>query len=203
MLIKNIIFHYYSSDYSLRLYRDVAKYFKSIKQKRSVKKHLRVLIAMFKLVRLLIPIFLFWNTRKTKIYPLASYNPIIFNQDILKDTFTVFQTIEMVDFKLGLSQINLDLLIKESGLFIAHTYFSAPLNYHHGKFFEHTNEIDEQVAMNFNYLSQKMISKDIWNPTLKELIAQLKNFSLVSFECNERGELLVIDKNQLPFRKVQ
>jgi hypothetical protein len=202
MLIKNVIFHYYSTDYSLRLYRAVAKYFKTIKQKRSVKKHLRVVVSMFKLVRLLIPILLFWKTKKKEVYPLASYNPIIFNQDILKDTFIVFQTIEMVDFKLGLSQTNLDLLIKESGLFIAHTYFSAPLNYHHGKLFENKNEIDKQVALNFSYLSQKMISKEIWNPTLKELIAQLKKFSLVSFECNERGELLVIDKNQLPYRKV-
>jgi hypothetical protein len=203
MFIKNIIFHHYSTDYSLRLYRDVAKYFKNLKQKRSVKKYLRVLITTFKLARLLIPILLFWKTRKNKIYPLARYNPVFFNQDISNETFTVFQTIEMVDFKLGLNKSNLDLLIKENGLFIAHTYFSAPLNYHHGKLFENTNEIDKQVEMNFSYLSQKINSKDIWNPTLKELITYLKNFSNVSFDCDENGELLVIDKNQLPFRTVK
>ncbi len=202
MFIKNVIFHYYSTDYSLRLYRDVAKYFKTIKQKRSIKKHLKVSITVFKLVRLLIPILLFWKTRKNQVYPLARYTPVIFNQDILKDTFTSFQTIEMVDFKSGLSQANLDLLIKENGLFIAHTYFSAPLNYHHGKLFENKNEIDKQVEMNFSYLSQKINSKEIWNPTLKELIIHLKNFRSVSFECNEIGELLVIDENQLAFRKV-
>jgi hypothetical protein len=203
MFIKNIIFHYYGTDYSLRLYRDVANYFKTLKQKKSIKKHVKVLIAIFKLARLLIPVLLFWKTRKNKVYPLARYNPVVFNQDISKDTFTVFQTIEMVDFKSGLSQTNLDLLIKERGLFIAHTYFSAPLDYHHGKFFENKNEIDKQVEMNFSYLSQKISSKDIWNPTLKELITHLNNFHLVSFDCNEIGELLVIDKNQLTFRKIR
>ena len=108
-----------------------------------------------------------------------------------------------MDYKLGLSQSNLDLLIKENGLFIAHTYFSAPLNYHHGKLFENQNEIDKQVAMNFNYLSQKIISNDIWNPTLKELVTYLKKLRIVSFECNDMGELLIIDENQIPYRKVQ
>ena len=203
MFIKNVIFHYYGTDYSLRLYRDVANYFKTLKQKKSIKKHVKVLIAVSKLARLLIPILLFWKTKKNDVYPLARYNPVIFNQDILKDTFTVFQTIELVDFKLGLSQANLDLLIKEKGLFIAHTYFSAPLNYHYGKLFENTSEIDKQVERNFSYLSQKIISKAIWNPTLKELIVHLKNFSLVSFDCSDIGELLVVDKNQLAFRKVR
>ena len=202
MLIKNIIFHYHNTDYSLRLYRDLAKYFKTLKFKKSKKKHVIVVINMFKLMKLLIPILLFWRTRKNEVYPLTQYNPVIFNQDILKHTFTVFQTIEMVDFKLSLNPNNLDLLIKEKGLFIAHTYFSAPFNYHRGKLFKNINEVDREVEMNFSYLSKKIISKDIWNPTLKELVSYLKKFNIVSFECTDAGELIVIDENQLAFRKV-
>lgn len=203
MFIKNVVFHYYNTDYSLRIYRDVAKYFKNIKHKKSLKSHLRILIVMFKLIKLLIPVLVFWKTRKNKVYPLAKYSPVIFNQDISNNTFTVFQTIEMIDFKLGLNQTNIDLLIKEKGLFIAHTYFSAPLNYHHGKLFEKSNEIDKHVEKNFSYLSHKIDSKDIWNPTLKELVVHLKCFALVTFECNEKGEMSIIDKNKLAFRKVQ
>ena len=203
MFIKNVVFHYYNTEYSLRIYRDVAKYFKSIKHKKSIKSHLRILVVMFKLIKLLIPVLLFWKTRKNQVYPLARYNPVIFNQDILNDTFTVFQTIEMIDFKLGLNKSNIDLLIKENGLFIAHTYFSAPLNYHHGKLFEKSNEIDRQVEKNFSYLSHKIASKDVWNPTLKELIVHLKSFAKITFECNEKGEMIIIDKNKLAYRIVQ
>ena len=108
MFIKNVIFHYYNTDDSLRLYRGIAKYFKTITQRKSLKKHLKIVISLFKLLRLLIPILLFWKTKKSRVYPLARYTPVIFNQDILQDTFTVFQTIEMIDFKLGLNQTNID-----------------------------------------------------------------------------------------------
>jgi hypothetical protein len=203
MFIKNVIFHYYNTDASLRLYRDLAKYFKTIKNKKSINKHISVILNMFKLLKLLAPILLFWKTRKHQVYPLAKYGPIIFNQDILQETFTVFQTIEMVDFKLSLNTSNLDLLIEEHGLFIAHTYFSTPLNYHHGRLFDNTNEIDKQVEKNFRYLSQKILSKDIWNPTLNELVRYIKKIEQIVFDCNENGQIFIINDYDLNSRHVK
>ena len=203
LLIKNIIFHYFNDDYSLSIYHNLAKYFKSTKQKKTFRKRLEMTINAMKLIGLLLPMFLFWKTRKYKVYPLASFVPVIFNHDVEEEKFTVFQTLELIDFKNSLTNTNIDLLIKESGLFIGHTYFSAPLNYHRGKLFGSSNEIDEEVEQNFKYLSQRIANHDIWNPTLEELVAYFKKLSLVSFFCNQTGELFVEDKNNLSFREVK
>ncbi|WP_191859171.1 hypothetical protein [Hanstruepera ponticola] len=203
MFIKNTIFHYFNNDYSLRLYRYVARYIKTFKSKKSIRKHLFFLLNGLKLIRLFIPIGLFWNTRKHNIYPLAKYSPVIFDHDVSGKTFTVFQTLEMIDFKLGLCPNNLDLLIKEHGLFIAHTYFSAPMNYHQGKLFGKVGEIDAQVEKNFSYLSQKIKSQAIWNPTLTELIGYLKQFESVKFDCDAEGNLIVLNQDDLITRKVR
>lgn len=202
LLIKNIVFHYFNDNSSLALYRDLAKYFKSIKQQKSIKKHFKMVLNVFKLLRLLAPIFLFWNSRKHRVYPLAVFTPVIFNHELTGEPFTVFQTLELIDFKNSLHKTTIDLLVKESGLFIAHTYFSAPLNHHRGRLFGSSTEIDQQVVQNFDYLSKKIESQEIWNPTLKELIAYFKQLSAVSFYCNEVGDLLIDDKNKLLYRAV-
>jgi len=87
------------------------------------------------------------------------------------------------------------LFIKESGLFIAHTYFSAPLNYHRGKLFETENKIDREVEKRFKYLSEKIKSDDIWNPTLQELVTQLQKLKEVIFDCDENGEVFIVKKD--------
>lgn len=202
MFIKNTIFHYFNNDYSLRLYRYIARYFKTIKSDKSLNKHVHLVINGLKLIRLFVPIALFWSTRKKSVYPLAKYAPLIFEHTISGKTFTIFQTLEMIDFKLGLCQDNLDLLIDESGLFIAHTYFSAPMNYHRGKLFGKIEEIDAQVEKNFAYLSQKINSKEIWNPTLVELIDYLKQFDEIMFDCDARGKIIAEHQNKLEIRKV-
>lgn len=203
MFIKNVIFHYLNDDSSLVVYRNLARYFKSIKQKKSLKKHLEMVLNILKLLQVLMPIFLFWKTRRNRVYPLALFTPVIFNHQMNGEIFTVFQSLELIDFKNSLIKGNIDLLIKECGLFIAHTYFSAPLNHHHGRLFGSSNEIDQQVERNFEYLSQKIEDKEIWNPTLGELVAYLKKLSLVSFACNEAGEMIVEDENTLSYREVQ
>lgn len=202
LLIKNIVFHYYKTDNSLRIYRDIATYIKSLRRKKPLKKHFELLVNVLKLVKLVLPILLFWRYRKHDVYPLSQYAPVIFDHEISQNTFTVFQTIEMVDFKSSLSPTNLDLLIKEKGLFIAHTYFSAPMDYHHGKLFGNKYEIDTEVEHNFNYLSKKINSKEIWNPTLRQLIEQLQKLRVVTFKCNEKGEISIVDSNQLAYRDV-
>ncbi len=202
MFLKNTVFHYFNNDYSLRLYRYVARYFKTINRKKSLRKHLDLFVNVLKLIRLFIPIALFWHKRKHTIYPLAKYSPVIFSHDITGIPFTIFQTLEMIDFKLGLCQKNLDLLIAERGLFIAHTYFSAPMNYHQGKLFGKIGEIDAQVDKNFAYLSQKIQLKEIWNPTLTELIHYLKQIETIVFDCDSSGQLIVHHQNQLKIRQV-
>ena len=203
LMIKNVIFHYFTDNEGLFLYKQVARYLKTLKRKKSRKKHFRFIAHSFKLLALLVPVFLFWRFKKNKVYPLAQYTPLVFDDSIDEQSFNVFQTIEMIDFKNALNKDNVDLLIEESGLFIAHTYFSAPMNYHQGKLFNNAGEIDNEVEDRFNYLATKITSKDIWNPTLNELIVHLKKLKNVVFDCNEKGELVVVnDANNVVFRQV-
>lgn len=109
----------------------------------------------------------------------------------------------MIDFKSSLSPSNIDLLIQERGLFIAHTYFSAPMAYHHGKLFSKEGIIDDEVNRNFEYLSQKILSKEVWNPTLKELIDYLKKMRQMVFYCNDEGEVVMDDDFGLFYRMVE
>lgn len=202
-MLKNITFYYFNSQNSLRVYGGISKYLKSIKQKKSIKKHIKMVADTVKLAIMLFPILVFWKRSKKKVYPLAAYAPVCFDYEIFEKTFTVFQTIEMNDFKLGLSKSNIDLLIKESGLFIAHTYFSAPMDYHKGKLFTKTDEIDSKVEENFMYLSEKIKSLEVWNPTLEELLCQMKQLEHVCFDCTSSGDIFVEDAHNLPNREVR
>uniref|UniRef100_UPI004049BFE8 hypothetical protein n=1 Tax=Gelidibacter sp. TaxID=2018083 RepID=UPI004049BFE8 len=200
--IKNILFHYFNDPFSLQVYGRIAQFYKSNPNKRTLRGYLDFVGNLSKLVRLLFPILLYWKTKRHQVYPLAEFSPVTFSIDLNGHPFTMFQTIELLDFKNGLCPHNIDLLIEERGLFIAHTYFSVPLTYHQGKLFESDNHIDSTVENNFSYLSKKIADCDIWNPTVNELVSYLNKLSLIYFECNEQGDLLVRDDHQLVYRKV-
>ena len=82
----------------------------------------------------------------------------------------------MVDFKKSLQTQNIDLLIKESGMFMAHTYFSVAMKHYQGRLFKNESTLDDEVVSNFNYLSEKIMNNTIWNPTLSELLSFLKDY---------------------------
>ncbi|WP_178988985.1 hypothetical protein [Winogradskyella schleiferi] len=202
LIIKEVVFHYRNDDYGIRLYREIVKYAKTIKHKKSRIKHVYFVFNIVKFVIYLIPILLFWIIHNKKIYPLAEYTPLFFEHELNGQTFTVFQTLEMINFKNALHSKNLDLLIKEKGLFIAHTYFSAPMNYHDGKIFGEKDKINTGIEERFNYLSQKMALEQIWNPTLSELIGYMEKTKHVKYDCNKDGEIF-ISNNELISRQVR
>ena len=108
----------------------------------------------------------------------------------------------MVDFKKALSKKNIDDLIPEKGVFIAHTYFSVPMSYHKGRMFATSNTIDAVVAENFNYLGAKIISNEIWNPTLAELVLYWSNFESVVFDIHLNGDVFVKNSSGLIFTTI-
>lgn len=202
MMIKNITFHYLNTNNGSFLYKQIARYLKTPKDKKNNKKRIRFIGHLIKLTGLLLPVILFWRFKKHQVYPLAKFTPLFFNHDIKGETFTVFQTIEMINFKQALHKNNIDKLIEESGMFIAHTYFSAPLNYHAGRLFHKKNEVDSIVDEKFKYLSEKIVSGHIWNPTLQEMVAYMEKLKDVTYECNDNGELILLNNNGLVSRAV-
>jgi hypothetical protein len=108
----------------------------------------------------------------------------------------------MVDFRAALHPQNIDKLIQEKGLFIAHTYFSVPMNYHVGKLIDKNGTVNEMVDKNFSYLSEKIQNNLIWNPTISELVLFLDNFENIKLEINQNGEFIFDEKIKVPFRIV-
>ena len=201
-LIKAIIFYYSNDSSNFGLYYKVANFLKSRKKKKSLKEYSQFIIASFNLIKIILPVIIFWNKKKDKIFPLAKYSPLIFEHNINNKRFFAFQTIELTELISGLNPENIDLLIKESGICIGHTYFSAPFNYHFGKMFQEENIIDNRVNENFTYLSKKIKSKEIWNPVLSDLINHLKKLKLGLYDCSESGILFFEGSKDLTIRDV-
>ena len=202
-LVKNVMFHYYADERIVNRYKQTAGSAKKV----LYQKHWRSFWPLVKnVIGLGVPIgrVLFrWPTAKHKPYRLAKYTPVVFRHRIAGQEFYIFQTLEMVDFARGLSGDNIDKLIAESGLFIAHTYFSVLASYHHGKMFSRPDQIDVRVARNFEYLGEKVHSGEIWNPTLHELVDFLANFERAVLDVNALGNIVVANAHGLPYRTAQ
>ena len=202
LMIKNIIFHYYNDEELILKYKSTADNFKKIVFQKKLKYLLSFVSDFLKLSYAFFSVFTFWNTTKNKPYKLAKYNPILFKHRIYEKDFFVFQTLEMLDFKKALSQENINLLMKESGVFIAHTYFSVPMEYHRGKLFSTASTIDKTVSENFKLLGNKIQNKEIWNPTLRELIEYWTRFEKVLLDIDLEGNIFEKNNSDLQIRKV-
>lgn len=202
LMIKNIFFHYYNDENMILKYQNTAGNFKKIVFQKKIKFILPLLKNSFDLGLSIFSIFLFWNTSKNKPYKLAKYMPIVFKHIIEEREFYIFQTLEMLDFQKSLSEKNIEMLINEKGIFIAHTYFSVPMEYHSGRLFSDSKTIDSQVSDNFKFLGEKIKNKEIWNPTLTELIDYWENFETVVLNIDENGDLFTEMNSILHIRKL-
>ena len=133
---------------------------------------------------------------------MAQYQPILFQHTINNQVFNIFQTLEMVDFKNGLSTTNIDTLINESGVFIAHTYFSADAKHYSGKMFQRANVLDPEVVTNFKYLSSKIKENKIWNPTLSQLVNYWALFENTVLDIDFEGKIVFLKTNNLISRTI-
>lgn len=201
-MIKNIVFHYLNDDKTIAKYKSTAQNFKKIayqKQFKIIPKFIKDFTVLFTSIA---SVLFLWNTNKNKAFKLSKYTPLFFKNTILKEEFVVFQTLEMIDFSKALSKENINLLIKESGIFLAHTYFSDSIVYHNGKLLTEKNLINTKVDKNFNYLSNVILENKIWNPTLSELYAYLSQFESLLFDIDSDNNLIVKNSGYLIFRTI-
>ncbi len=202
LMLKNIMFHFYTDEKLIVAYKGLAGDFKKFAYE---KKWPALFSFGRKFLTLAAPITkacFMWPFYKQQPYKLVKYTPLIFRHTVDGIQFRIFQTVEMVDFKKSLDSRNIDKLIAESGIFIAHTYFSAPLSYHTGKMFKTPNTIDEIVDRNFKYLGDKIQNKKIWNPTLIELSNFLTNFEKCELDIDAQGLIYVKNASSLKYRNV-
>lgn len=200
LIIKSFLFHYHTSEAYIHNYKSLATDFKKIIYNKKI-------TALFSLMKngakLLIPLCVLalnWKKNSKKSFPLANCSPLLFKHIIHNEPIYVFQTLEMVDFKKSLSLQNIDLLVKEKGVFIAHTYFSVPLKYHTGKMFDSEHQINPKVTENFDYLQTKIASAEVWNPTLNELVAYWSSYEKVQLDCDDDGKIYPVHTNEIAYR---
>lgn len=202
VMIKNIMFHFYADEKIILRYKNTASNFKKVVYQKSVKSLFRLMADVAGLSAPMAKVLLGWASVKNQPYKLAKYQPLFFKHQIANQTFCIFQTIEMVDFKTSLSRQNIDKLMAEKGLFIAHTYFAVPFTYHNGRMFATADTIDPTVSANFALLGDKIKNREIWNPTLVELYQFLANFEHAVLDADASGNIIVSQASGLPYRTV-
>jgi hypothetical protein len=203
LMIKNIVFHFYGEQKILLKYKSIAGNFKKVIYQKDKSKIYALFKDGFGVLFNILNVFVFWNSNKSKPYKLAKYSPVLFKHIIFEKEFYIFQTLEMVDFKNALCKENIESLIKEKGVFIAHTYFSVPMEYHNGRLFKTLKTIDEEVNRNFIDLGFKIKNHEIWNPVLKELASYWSGFENVILDIDEFGKIVVKNETELIFRLVE
>jgi hypothetical protein len=201
LIVKNIIFHYYNDENLIFKYRLTVFNFKKLFFQKNLKSFFPLVNESLKLGVSILSVLLFWNTKKNRPYKLAKYSPIVFKHTIAEEEFYVFQTLEILDFKKSLAPENIKKLIRDSGVFIAHTYFSVPMHYHKGRMFSTPAIIDREVFENFKFLGDKIKSNEIWNPTLTELIEYWSGFEKLIFDIDHEGNLFEKSNTGLQIRK--
>ncbi len=202
LIIKSFLFHYHTGEEYIHSYKSLATDFKKIIYSKKIS-------ALFSLAKngakLFVPLCVLalnWKKSSKKSFPLANYSPLLFKHAISNEPIYVFQTLEMVDFKKSLSQQNIELLVQEKGVFIAHTYFSVPLKYHTGKMFDSEHQINPKVIENFDYLQTKITNQEIWNPTLNELANYWSNYEKVQLDFDNDGNIVVVNDLKIAFRTI-
>ncbi len=201
-LLKSIIFHYNNDEHRIRNYIETVTCVKTLLNKKDIRVFFKFLKNAVPLAILFLKVMLTWNSAKKSTFKAAKYSPIFFKHKINKKDFTLFQTIEMLDFKLALAPNNIDDLINESGLFIAHTYFSVNSNKYSGRLLNLNTTLNKDVVSNFNYLALKIEDKSIWNPTLSELISFYNKYQNTIFDMDSNGIIFIKSNQNIPSRTI-
>ena len=203
MLFKNIIFHFDNNETRVRNYIDALSAAKNMISKKSIKPIFIFIKNILPIISIILKTIFGWHFYKNQPYKIAKYQPILFKHKIFDHSFYIFQTLELIDFKKGLQPENIDLLIGQSGVTVAHTYFSANAKHYSGKMFCQENIIDVEVAENFKYLSGKINENKIWNPTLTEIINYWSKFDDFLLDIDENRNLLILQNSGLSTRTIE
>lgn len=200
LLLKAILFHYYAQESLIRQYKSLASQFKAVVFRGQWRQLLEFFNKMMHLAGPLSKVVFGWGSRGCESFPLARYQTLFFEYAIDTHPVAIFQTVEMVDFERALCPTNIDDLIADSGVFIAHTYFSVPLAYHSGRVLLNDQTVQPKVRANFEYLGEKIREQVVWNPTLDEWMAYVKGFTKTVLTCDASGNIIVLRNGQLNYR---
>jgi hypothetical protein len=202
LLIKNAIVHYYANEKLIKAYSNLATSFKKMTKSKSLFSGINFCKKVLQLAFPLLKLLVFWDVMKKEKYPLARFQNLFFTHKIGTDTFIIFQTIELLDFINALNPSSVDHLIQQKGVFIGHTYFSVPMEYHKGKIFDKNGEVNSAVEANFNYIGNQILESKIWNPTLIELVQHWLAYQETEVSIDANRTMIVKNDTSIPYKIV-
>lgn len=199
------LFFYHHTDQNLQSeFKRFTSHVKSVFFQRKISRFKLLFQSFLKILKVIFSLLSNWKQQKNEPFKSASFGVTFFKANIDGVNFNLFQTVEMTDFETSLSPKNIDLLIAESGLCIAHTYFSVPMKYHFGKIFNSRGKIKRNVSRNFEYLGRKISNQEIWNPNLNELAEWFNELREIQFALDNSGNVILASKHkqEMILRKV-
>lgn len=199
------LFFYHNTNQNLQSeFKQFTSHVKSVIFHRKISRSRLLFQSLLKLFKVISSLFSNWNYQKNEPFQSASFGVAFFKVTIDGVNFNLFQTVEMTDFETSLSPKNIDLLISESGLCIAHTYFSVPMKYHYGKIFDNRGKVRKQVSRNFEYLGSEISKNKIWNPSLNELVEWFDELRGICFTLDGSGNVVLASTqtHEMILRKV-
>jgi hypothetical protein len=185
--IRNYFLYHADAD-ALYFSMQLATAVKKFRAHKTIRNFLKLLSPAAGLLPEILRLLASWN-KKVKTAPwYAKFAPSIFEVPYEGGMHTVFQTMEVNDLVATFSAGNLEKLVKEKGLCIAHTYFAVPHAYHRGRMFSAAEgKLNEGVNETFELLGAMIREKKIWNPSLRELAEYFSGFRNIVFEHDADG----------------
>lgn len=132
-----------------------------------------------------------------EVFELGRFGPVFFNGcNQSESDIQVFQTLFVRDYDIVFSEEALDLLVKETGLMIAHTYFAFTGENHEGRLFQNgQGELRPEAAAGLGRLGKKIRDGKIWNPTLGGLFDYFRTLDKIKY-IQKNGDILISDSFQ-------
>ncbi len=201
---RSLFFYHHTNQNLQSEFKRFTSHVKSVFFQRKIGRFKLLFQSFLKILKVIFSLLSNWNQQKNEPFKSASFGVTFFKANIDGVNFNLFQTVEMTDFETSLSPKNIDLLIAEKGLCIAHTYFSVPMKYHYGKIFDNLGGLRKGVSRNFEYLGRKISHQEIWNPSLNELAEWFDELREIRFELDGSGDVILASKHkhEMILRKV-
>lgn len=160
----------------------------------------RLLAGSFRLLAQLLRV-VFFGSGRLRLPEWQKMTPILFEVGLGGQRFWLFQTVEVHDFAATFSQDNLNVLMGEAGVCLAHTYLADTDRRKSGRLFaDNKGHVMPGAKAALERLSLAVAEEKIWMPTLQELRQQAELLAGLRFVLDERGQVVALggDGGELP-----
>lgn len=143
-----------------------------------------------------IPVFIYWNRIKNRVAPWGRFAPIIFKVNINNNIFNLFQTVEVHDFVNTFSIENVNKLIEQKGMCLAHTYFASIDGRQKGRIFKNSSgSYSLGIEEVFSNLNKRAKKEEIWISKITDVVDYFNLFNSIEYDIDKQGYIYLKSNN--------